>query len=267
MSTKHDDGKIILRREGKVAIVQVDRPERKNALTFQLVLDLTRILEEVRDDSGVAAMVLTGTGDAFMSGFDVGKVTSTVGGMTPTEWRKLRDLGARQYEALFEMGKPTIAAVNGSCVVGGMSSALACDIRIAADSARFRIGFRRMGLMPSPDICFLLPFLVGLGRAKLMAMADQFVDAQEALRIGLVEEVVPYDKLMPRALELAQDLASGPLQMFAATKEMMNRAYGLDFHRLRRDIDNAQFVLTRTEDYKEGIAAFLEKRMPKYKGK
>ncbi len=267
MSTKHDDGKIHLRREGKVAIVQVDRPERKNALTAQLVLDLTRALEEVRDDPGVAALVLTGTGDAFMSGFDVGKVTSTVGGMTPNEWRKLRDLGARQYEALFEMGKPTIAAVNGSCVVGGVSSALACDIRIAADSARFRIGFRRMGLMPSPDICFLLPFLVGLGRAKLMAMADQFVDAQEALRIGLVEEVVPYDRLMPRAMELAQDLASGPLLMFAAAKEMMNRAYGLNFHTLRRDIDNAQFVLTRTEDYKEAISAFLEKRQPKYKGR
>lgn len=267
MSNKHDDGKIHLRRDGKVAIVQVDRPERKNALTAQMVADLTHTLEEVRDSDDISAVIVTGTGDAFMSGYDVGKVTSTVGGMTAGEWRKLRDLGARQFEALYEMGKPTIAAVNGSCVVGGMSSALACDIRIAADSARFRVGFRRMGLMPSPDICFLLPFLVGLGRAKMMALADQFVDAQEALRIGLVEEVVPYERLMSRSLELAHDLASGPMQMFAATKEMMNRAYGLDFHTLRRDIDNAQFVLTRTEDYKEAISAFLEKRQPKYKGR
>ena len=243
MSTANEEGKIILRQEGKVAIVQVHRPERKNALTWDMVVDLTRIFEELRDSSDVSAVIVTGTGDAFMSGYDVGKLTSKVGEMTPSEWRELRDLGARQFEALYEMGKPTIAAVNGSCVVGGISTALACDIRIAAESARFRIGFRRMALMPSPDICFLLPILVGLGMAKLLAMADPFVDANEAHRIGLVEEVVPYEQLMSKALELATNLADGPLQMFAATKEAMNRAYGLDFRRLRRDIDNAQFVL------------------------
>lgn len=120
--------------------------------------------------------------------------------------------------------------------------------------------------MPSPDICFLLPFLVGVGKAKLLAMADPFFDAAEAYRIGLVEEVVPRDQLMPRALQLANDLASGPLQMFAATKEAMNRAYGLDFHTLRRNIDNAQFVLTRTQDHKEAIRAFAEKREPRFTG-
>lgn len=265
--TTSEDGKIILKQEGRVAIVQVHRPQRKNALTYDMVVEMTEVFERLRDSSEVAAVVVTGSGDAFMTGYDVGKLTSQVGEMSPAEWRSFRDLGARQFDALFEMGKPTVAAVNGSCVVGGMSAALACDIRIAADIARFRVGFRRMALMPSPDICFLLPFLVGLGRAKLMAMADPFVDAQEAHRIGLVEEVVPYDQLMPRAMEMANHLASGPLQMISATKEAMNRAYGLDFRKLRRDVDNAQFTLTRTEDYREAIRAFMEKRQPNYTGR
>lgn len=266
MNTKQDDGKIILKHDENIAIVQVCRPERKNALTFDMVVKLTETFEQLRDSPDVSAVIVTGTGDSFMSGFDVGKVTSTVGGMSPSEWRKLRDLVAREFEALYKMGKPTIAAVNGSCVVGGMSAALACDIRIVADTARFKVGFRRMALMPSPDICFLLPFLVGLGKAKFMAMVDDFVGADEAYRIGLAEEVVPYDKLMPRAMELARHLASGPMQMFSATKEAMNRAYGLHFEELRRDIDNAQFALTKTQDYQEAINAFLEKRQPNYKG-
>ena len=260
-------GKILVRREGKVAIVQVSRPERKNALTPEMVQDLVVNLEKLAAAPEVGAVVLTGTEDTFMSGMDVGAVTSKVSDMHPVEWRHFRDLIAHLFDVLFEMEKPTVAAINGAAVAGGIGYALACDIRIASDDARFRVGFGRTGLMPTPDICFLLPFVVGLGWAKLLAFTDRFINAQEARQIGLVEEVVPRDDLMPRATELAAQMARGPLRMIAATKEAMNRAYGLNFRALRRMIDDTQFTLTRTDDHQEAISAFLEKREPNYEGR
>ncbi|MFQ5814472.1 MAG: enoyl-CoA hydratase/isomerase family protein, partial [Anaerolineae bacterium] len=253
-------GTILVHREGKVAIIQVNRPERKNAMTAEMSREFVGRLKELGQAHDVRAVVITGTEDVFLSGADVGKVTSKLSDMTPIEWREFRDLLHEQLWSLYTMPKPTIAAINGSAVVGGVEVALACDIRIASEDSRFRVGFRRMALMPSPAICFLLPFVVGPGWAKLLAFSDRFINAQEAQRIGLVEEVVPRDQLMPEALRLATELADGPSLMIAATKQAMNQAFGLNFDVLRRQIDSAQFVLTRSEDHREALAAFLEKR-------
>jgi 2-(1,2-epoxy-1,2-dihydrophenyl)acetyl-CoA isomerase len=258
---------VIGERRGAVGIVRVNRPERKNAMTADMLAEFVRLLKDMGADKEIRCVIVTGTGDTFLSGVDVGKVTSTVGGMTPPEWREVRDLFHEQFTALYEMRKPTIAAVNGSAVVTGVDVAVSCDIRIASDDSRFKVGFRRVALMPTPGINYLLPHIVGPGKAKMMVFSDNFVPAEEALRIGLVEELVPREGLMDRALELAEQLAAGPTMMLATAKEAMNRAFGLNFEWIRRDIDNAQFTLTRSEDYQEAMQAFAEKREPAYKGR
>ncbi len=258
---------IQLHREGSVAILQVNRPERKNAMTAEMFEEFMNRLLELGSSDDVKAVIITGTGDVFLSGADVGQVTARVSEMDPTQWGSVRDLFQEQFWALYAMPKPTIAAINGAAVVTGIEVALACDIRIASAEARFRVGFRRMALMPTPVINFLLPHVVGPGWAKLMAFTDRFISAQDAERIGLVEQVVPGDQLMAEALRLAQELAEGPGLMLAATKKVMNQSFGLDFDVLRRQVDGMQYVLTRSEDHKEAMAAFAEKRTPRFSGR
>lgn len=258
---------ILMRREGSVAILQVNRPERKNAMTADMFQEFLDRLKELGSDDAVRAVVLTGAGDVFLSGADVGKVTATVGEMSPAQWREVRDLFQEQFWAIYSMQKPTVAAINGAAVVTGIEVALSCDIRVASDQSRYRVGFRRMALMPTPIICYMLPHVIGPGRAKLMAFTDRFFDAAEAERIGLVDIVVPHDRLMDEATSLAKELASGPTMMMAATKVAMNQSFNLDFDVLRRQIDGMQYTLTRTEDYEEAMTAFAERREPQFKGR
>jgi 2-(1,2-epoxy-1,2-dihydrophenyl)acetyl-CoA isomerase len=254
-------------RDGPVGVIRINRPERKNAMTADMFQEFSDRLKEQASDNGVRAVVVTGTGDVFLSGADVGKVTASVGEMSPADWRDVRDLFQEQFWALYSMQKPTIAAINGAAVVTGIEVALSCDIRIASDQSRYRVGFRRMALMPTPIICYMLPHVIGPGRAKLMAFTNRFFDAAEAERMGLVDIVVPHDKLMDEAMSLAHELASGPTMMIASTKVAMNQSFNLDFDVLRRQIDGMQYTLTRTEDYQEAMAAFAERRDPNYKGR
>lgn len=267
MTDVQADKQIEVTRDGAVAVIRVNRPERKNAMTSEMFQEFSDRLKELGSDTDVRAVVVTGTGDVFLSGADVGRVTASVGEMSPSDWRDVRDLFQEQFWALYSMQKPTIAAINGAAVVTGIEVALSCDIRIASDQSRYRVGFRRMALMPTPIICYMLPHVIGPGRAKLMAFTDRFFDASEAERMGLVDIVVPDDKLMEEAMSLAHELASGPTMMMASTKVAMNQSFGLDFDVLRRQIDGMQYILTRTEDYTEAMAAFAERRAPDYKGR
>lgn len=267
MADEQTDGKIEVTKDGAVAVIRVNRPNRKNAMTSDMFQEFSDRLKELGSDDGVRALVVTGTDDVFLSGADVGKVTATVGEMSPTDWRDVRNLFQEQFWALYSMPKPTVAAINGAAVVTGIEVALSCDIRVASDRSRFRVGFRRMALMPTPVICYMLPHVIGPGRAKLMAFTNRFFDASEADRMGLVDIVVPHDQLMDEAMSLARELASGPTMMLASTKLAMNQSFGLDFDVLRRQIDGMQYTLTRTEDYKEAMAAFGERREPEFKGR
>ena len=261
------DKRIEVTRDGAVAVIRINRPDRKNAMTADMFQDFSDRLRELGSDKDVRAVVITGTGDVFLSGADVGKVTATVGEMSPADWRDVRDLFQEQFWALYSMQKPTIAAINGAAVVTGIEVALSCDIRIASDQSRYRVGFRRMALMPTPIICYMLPHVIGPGRAKLMTFTNRFFDAGEAERMGLIDIIVPHDKLMDEAMSLAYELASGPTMMIASTKAAMNQSFNLDFDVLRRQIDGMQYTLTRTEDYQEAMAAFTERREPYYKGR
>lgn len=267
MAEAQVEGKIEVTMDGAVAVIRVNRPERKNAMTSRMFQEFSDRLKELGADKDIRAVVVTGTGDVFLSGADVGKVTATVGEMSPSDWRDVRDLFQEQFWALYSMPKPTIAAINGAAVVTGIEVALSCDIRVASDRSRYRVGFRRMALMPTPIICYMLPHVIGPGRAKLMAFTDRFFNVEEAERMGLVDIVVPNENLMDEAMNLARELASGPTMMLASTKVAMNQAFGLDFDILRRQIDGMQFALTRTDDYREAMAAFSERRDPQFKGR
>lgn len=258
---------VIREDKGPVAIIRVNRPERGNAMTVEMLEAMSSHLQKIDSDPSVHALIITGTGDTFLSGVDVGTVTSRVSEMDPIAWRKFRDLTYSQYRTIYQMKKPTIAAVNGACVVGGFPVALMCDIRIAAESAYFRVGYRRVGLMPSATVCFLLPYLIGMGRAKLLALTDRTISAHEARDWRLVEDVVPSEELMERALDLAMDMASGPPLMIEVTKEAMNLSYGLNWDEIRKQVDYMQFLLGKTEDHVEAINAFAEKRKPSFKGR
>jgi 2-(1,2-epoxy-1,2-dihydrophenyl)acetyl-CoA isomerase len=187
--------------------------------------------------------------------------------MDPASWRRFRDLTSSQFSIIQRSAKPSVAAINGACVAGGFPVALACDVRVASSSAIFKMGYRRVGLMPSMNMCFVLPYMIGLGRAKLLALTDRTISAAEAEHLGLVEAVAEPDEMLKTAIDLAQEMASGPPIWIAVTKEAMNQAYGLNLEQLRRQVDYMQFMLGRTEDHAEAIAAFVEKREPHFKGR
>jgi 2-(1,2-epoxy-1,2-dihydrophenyl)acetyl-CoA isomerase len=258
---------VVRESKGNVAIVRVNRPDRKNAITVEMLATIVQFLTEIEEDDSASALIFTGTGDTFLSGLDVGKVTTRVQEMDPKTWRDFRALNNRMFETIYRMKIPTVAAINGACVTNGFSLALASDVRIASTDAKFRIGFRRVALMPSPSICYLLPHLIGLGRAKLLALTDRVLSASEALDIGLVDELSAPEELKERAVALAKSMASAPPLMVAVTKEAMNQAYGLDFDLLRRQVDYMQFMLGRTEDHGEAMRAIAEKRQPRFVGK
>ena len=258
---------VVRESEQNVAIVRVNRPDRKNAITVDMLATIVRYLTEIEEDDGATALIFTGTGDTFLSGLDVGKVTTRVQEMDPKSWRDFRALNNRMFETIYRMKIPTVAAINGACVTNGFSIALASDVRIASTDAKFRVGFRRVGLMPSPSICYLLPHLIGLGRAKLLTLTDRMLSASEALDIGLVDELSAPEELKGRAVSLAKSMASAPPLMVAVTKEAMNQAYGLNFDLLRRQVDYMQFMLGRTEDHAEAMRAIAERRPPRFVGK
>lgn len=252
---------------GAVAVVRINRPERKNAMTEEMLQAFVDHLEDIDRDKNVGAFVITGTGDAFLSGLDVTKVTAKVSDMSPAMWRQFRELTTKQFSTIQRSSKPSVAAINGPCVAGGFPVALACDVRVASRTAYFKMGYRRVGLMPSMNICFLLPYMIGLGRAKLLALTDRRIEAEEAARIGLVEMVEEPDEMLQTAVNLAQEMAAGAPLWVTITKETMNRAYGLDLDQLRRQVDYMQFMLGKTEDHVEAMDAFAEKREPKFKGR
>jgi len=261
------DGHVVRENIGNVSVIRINRPERKNAMTEDMLQAFVNYLTEIDEDESVGAFIVTGTGDSFISGLDVGKVTARVSTMDPESWRRFRDLTSSQFSIIQRSAKPSVAAINGACVAGGFPVALACDVRVASSSAIFKMGYRRVGLMPSMNMCFVLPHMIGLGRAKLLALTDRTISAAEAEALGLVEKVAEPDEMLRTAIDLAQEMASGPPIWIAVTKEAMNQAYGLNLDQLRRQVDYMQFMLGRTEDHAEAIAAFTEKREPHFKGR
>lgn len=254
--------------DNHVATVSFNRPDVRNALGDIVTPALREILLVLEKDSDVRVIVLTGVGKAFCAGGDV----KGMGGGAPDARsvdEKIRELQHRQQTLtlrLFEVPKPTIAALPGAAAGAGMSIALACDIRVGSTAAFYASGFGAVGLSGDYGISWLLTHLVGPAKAKELFFTGRRVPAEEALALGLLNEVVEGD-VMERAKELARQIANGPPQAISYMKQNINRAMQADFKTCLDWEADRLIRVAQTDDHKEAVRAFVEKRAPVFTGK
>jgi 2-(1,2-epoxy-1,2-dihydrophenyl)acetyl-CoA isomerase len=255
------------RTESGVLTLTLDRPDVLNSFDATLKRELLAALKEAGRDPSVRVLVLTGAGRAFSAGQDLrerGRGGGSAGGAG------LADTLRADYNplilALRRLEKPVIAAVNGVAAGAGFSLAMACDIRLCADSASFISAFGRVGLVPDSGLSWFLPRLAGPARAAEIVFTAEPVDAATAERIGLVNRVLPAAELVPAALELAEKLAAGAPLALGLAKRALGRALSTDLAAALEYEAELQGVAGRSADHAEGLAAFLEKRPPRFRG-
>jgi 2-(1,2-epoxy-1,2-dihydrophenyl)acetyl-CoA isomerase len=249
--------------DGPIATLTLDRPAALNALTVPVKIALRETLEALAGDRDVRALVLTGAGRAFCAGQDLAERDEPDAAPLEVEVRERYNPIVR---AIRSMGQPVIAAVNGVAAGAGASLAFACDLRIAAQEARFVLAFGRIGLVPDSGATWFLPRLVGPAKAAELALVGDPVDAAEALRLGLVSRVVPGDRLMTEARALAGRLADGAPLALALTKEALWRSATIGLDEALEGEAKLQGIAGASSDHAEGLAAFREKRSPRFTG-
>jgi enoyl-CoA hydratase/carnithine racemase len=254
---------------GGVGRIVLDRPARKNAFTLEMVDAWAGYLAEARADPEVRAVVVTATGDAFCSGGDL-DVLNPAGGGAPSAYERKAQLSERIQRvalAMEDLDKPVVAGVNGVAVGAGLDMALMCDIRVAARSARFSTGYVRVGLPPGDGGAYYLPRLVGLGKALELLLTGDFVDAEEALRIGLVNRICEDGEAATEAVRLASRLASLPPLTVRTIKRTVYQSARVDL-RTALDLVSSHFgVLYSTADTAEAIDAVRAHRSPTFEGR
>jgi 2-(1,2-epoxy-1,2-dihydrophenyl)acetyl-CoA isomerase len=249
--------------DGPVATLTLDRPEALNALTVAVKVALREALERIAADRTVRVVILTGAGRAFCAGQDLAERDLPDAAPLDVE---LRERYNPIIRALRSMGQPVIAAVNGVAAGAGASLAFACDLRIASEDARFVLAFGRIGLVPDSGATWFLPRLVGAARAAEIALVGDPIDAEAALRIGLVSRVVQGDQLIAQARELADRIAAGAPLAQALTKHALERATTIDLETALEGEAKLQGLAGASADHAEGLAAFREKRVPRFTG-
>ena len=252
-----------------VATLTLNRPERLNALGDTLRDDLYDAVLRASQDPDIRVLVVTGAGKGFCAGGDVKAMNDSKEGRAPA--RPLEDkfapLRDRVLLAMRDASKPVIAAVNGAAAGAGMNLALGCDIRLASTAARFTQAFVKRGLHPDWGGTYFLPRLVGMAKACELIFTGEIIDAQEALRLGIVNAVYAPEELMPAAYELARKIASGPPVAIRLAKRALYHSEETDLRGALEFETFAQNVCSETEDAREGIRAFVEKRAPSFKGR
>lgn len=269
---------LIFETEDNVATVTLNLPGKLNALSQAIVAGLWRAIDDARSDDSIRALVITGVGRGFCSGADVEGLAAATGGTAAAineappveakpeaspEMRSLVDIPA----ALLQLPIPVLGAINGVAAGGGLSIALACDIRIASQDARFAAVWVKRALMPDLGISYTLPRAVGLSKACEMIFSGDIIDAAEAERIGLVSKVVPPEQLLSTTMELAKRIAKGPPMAIQYAKEVLYKAQDMDMEATVK-LEAVNFAkCMRSEDAAEGVRSFLEKREPDFKGR
>ena len=252
-------------RDG-IATITLNRPDRLNAITFEVYHELTDFFAKLRDEKAVRVVIITGAGRAFCSGGDVIDIIGELQGRDAEGLLEFTRLTCDLIRNMRALPKPIIASLNGTTAGAGAFIALASDMRIAAEEAKIAFIFVKVGLAGTDmGATYLLPRMVGLAKATELLMTGDFVEANEAERIGLYNCVVPRDQLERTTREFAKKLASGPALGIAKTKEMLNRELHMSFESALEAEAMAQALCMQTPDFKEAHAAFIEKRPAKFK--
>jgi enoyl-CoA hydratase/carnithine racemase len=262
--TKLTLANVAYEKKGAVAYVTVNRPKVLNALNTPTWADLRTVFEDAREDDAVRGVILTGAGDkAFIAGADIGELAHA----TALEAEESSRFGQKVLELIENLGKPVIAAVNGFALGGGCEMAMACTIRVAVDGAKFGQPEVKLGLLPGGGGTQRLPRLVGKGRALQLILSGEMISAQEAYRIGLVNEVVPAANLIGRAEEILKQITTNAPVAVRLSLEAVNK--GMDTSQSEGFVLEASYfgLCAATEDKKEGTSAFLEKRAPQFHGR
>lgn len=252
---------------GSVATLTLDRPEKLNALTFEVYRELGAVFRELATREGVRAVVITGSGRAFCSGGDVNDIIGELLKRDAAALLEFTRLTCDLVRSMRALPKPVIAALNGSVAGAGAAIALAADLRIAADNARIAFLFVKVGLAGADmGVAQLLPRIVGLGRASQLLLTGEPIEAVEAERIGLYNAVVPGAELAATARALAEKLARGPAEALAATKTALIEEADLSLADALDAEARLQARLMQRPDFREGFSAFVEKRAPRFSG-
>ncbi len=255
---------VLYEKKDAIAYVTVNRPKVLNALNTPTWSDLRTAFEDARDDDAVRGVILTGAGDkAFIAGADIGELARA----SAVEPEQASRFGQEVLELVENLGKPVIAAVNGFALGGGCETAMACTIRIAVDTARFGQPEVKLGLLPGGGGTQRLPRLVGKGRALQLILSGGMISAQEAYRIGLVNEIVPAANLIARAEEILKQISANAPVAVRLSLEAVNK--GMDTSQSEGFALEASYfgLCAATEDKREGTSAFLEKRAPQFHGR
>jgi methylglutaconyl-CoA hydratase len=255
---------VLYNETGPIATITLNRPEKRNAISYELIDDLLAALRQAAE-SAAQVVILTGAGKAFCAGMDLDNLKQLIG-RSHEQNLKDSETMASLFRTLYDFPKPTIAAVNGAAIAGGTGLATLCDFTLAVAEAKFGYTEVRIGFVPGIVSSYLIAS-VGEKRGRDLLLTGRLFDAAEAHRIGLVTEVVPADQLMPRALELAGRLLENSPMSLRATKALLSSYTREQLDRRLKSAVRENAASRQTADFKEGITAFLEKRKPTWTGK
>ena len=257
---------ILLEKMEGIAKITLNRPEAFNAINSQMVDDLAKAVEDVKKDPNVKVLIITGAGKAFSAGGDVKAMPEMLNWSQVDLLEHLKRIHEVIY-TLSDMDKITIAAINGVAAGAGLSLALACDMRIASENAKLTTGFIRVGLHTDCGASYFIARLTNPAKALELILTSDLIDAKEAERLGLVNKVVPPEKLEEEVMSLAKKIVQGPLVAIKMLKRTVYESIHVDLKTILEREALAQALCFKTEDAKEGITAFVEKRQPQFKGR
>ena len=258
---------VLLERTGAVAVITLNRPEALNSLVVEMKVALLQAVEAVRGDDAVRAVVLTGAGRAFCVGQDLREHAALLEAGDPAPLSTVREHYNPVVTALAEMGKPTVAAVNGTAAGAGLGIACATDFRIGATGARFTTAFTGIGLTADSGLSWTLPRLVGAGRAAALLLLAEPFSSEQALEMGLLNAAVAPESVLPAALELAERLSQGPTTAYACVKASLRFAADSTLVDALAEEDRLQALAGRTQDHAAAVRSFLAKQPAVFTGR